>query len=56
MPNKTWEPPAVHTNYGQMWQTILTATNRVGGPDVNHARTVHVRWKSLGKKAARGRL
>lgn len=53
---KTWNPPAVHRDYGQMWQTIKARTNLPGAIDESQARTVHVKWRSMGKRAEKGRL
>lgn len=52
----TWTPPAVHTNYGQLWLSIQARANLPGSIDQHQARVVHVRWRSLGKKAQAGRL
>ena len=57
MSEKTsWTPPAVHTDYGQLWLSIQARASLPGGIDQWQARKVHVTWRSLGKKAQAGRL
>lgn len=53
---KTFEAPAIPTNYGQLWLALQSRAAMPGGIDHNQARTVHNRWKRLGKLAAAGRL
>lgn len=53
---KPWNAPAIHSNYGQLWQTLSQRAGQPGGIDQSQATVVHRRWKSLGKLAANGRL
>lgn len=51
-----WNAPAVHTDYGQLRQTLNQQTRRPGSIDPSQAETVHRRWRTLGKLVAAGRL
>lgn len=53
--NKRWAPPAVHSNYHELLQT-LRARATAANIDENQVQVVHRRWRSLGKLAAAGRL
>lgn len=51
-----WTDPKIMSNYHELWQSIATRANLPGSITHDHAREVHVRWRSLGKKAQAGRL
>lgn len=53
---KTFDAPAPQTSYGDLWQTIAARTGGPGAIDLNQARTVHNRWKTIGKLVTAGRL
>lgn len=53
--NKRWTPPAVHSTYHELLQT-LRARATAANIDENQVQVVHRRWRSLGKLAAAGRL
>jgi hypothetical protein len=55
MSKSAWTPPAVHSTYHELRQT-LEARATAANIDANQVETVHRRWRSLGKKAANGRL
>lgn len=56
MAQQQWNAPAVHTDYGQLRQTLNQQTRRPGSIDPSQAETVHRRWRTLGKLVAAGRL
>ena len=55
MSNKTWTPPAIHTTYHELLQTLQARAN-AANISQDQVETVHRRWRSLGKLAAAGRL
>lgn len=55
MSKHAWTAPAVHTDYGQLRQT-LEARAASAGISQDQVEVVHRRWRSLGKRAAKGRL
>lgn len=56
MARHLWNPPALHSNYGQLRQTIEHRSNQPGSITLDQATTVHKRWRQLGKLAQAGRL
>lgn len=55
MATKAFEAPPIHSNYGTLWLSLQARAN-AAGIEHNHARTVHVRWRTIGKLAKAGRL
>lgn len=53
--NRRWTPPAVHSNYHELLQT-LQARAAAANIDESQVQVVHRRWRALGKLAAAGRL
>jgi hypothetical protein len=56
MAKTTWTEPKIHGNYGELWQSLLSRADLPGGIGIDRARQVHVHWRSLGKRATKGRL
>lgn len=50
-----WTPPAVHSTYHELLQT-LRARAAAANIDENQVQVVHRRWRSLGRLAKAGRL
>lgn len=55
MAQHAWTPPAIHSTYHQLRQT-LEHRAAAANIDASQVETVHRRWRALGKLAAAGRL
>lgn len=55
MAKTAWTPPAIHTTYHELLQTL---ESRAAAANIapEQVQVVHRRWRSLGKLAAAGRL
>lgn len=51
-----WIEPKIHSNYGELRQTILAKANIPGGLTQDQADQVHRFWRRIGKQAQAGRL
>ena len=51
-----WKAPLIHSDYGQLRQTLEQRASAPGGIDAHQADVVHRRWRQIGKLAQAGRL